>query len=68
MITIYETEDDQIVLNKNNSWIKTLYASCPEQATCFYQVFKDKQYETLKEWEQTLYDFQTGWEIVEEQD
>ena len=68
MITIYETEDDQIVLNKNYAWITTLYASCPEQAMCFYHAFKDKQYETIEEWEETLYDFQTGWEIVEEQD
>jgi hypothetical protein len=65
-ISIWDIEDEMIVLNQNNKWLKTIYASCPEQALAFYLAFKDKQYSTTEKWQTTLKDFQIGWECAEE--
>ena len=64
MIYICGTEDELIILNKHGSWHETIYASCPQQAKEFYSSYKDKRYNTIEDWENTLYDFQVGWEIV----
>jgi len=55
-----------IVINQNNKWAKTLYASCPQQALSFYDNYKNQKFPTLEAWENLFHDYQAGWECDEE--
>jgi len=66
LIYIWGTEDDMIVLNKEGSWIHTIYASCPEQAKRFVESFKNSRFNTIEEWDDAYHDFDAGWQCYEE--
>lgn len=54
LIECISSEDEMIILHRGGKHVKTLYSSCPEQASDFVRLFRGGKLPTTTAWELTL--------------
>lgn len=67
-ISVFDREDEMIVLHQGGKYLTTLYASCPEQAADFVAAYGHAQWTTLDDCTGLLKSYREHWKSKDTED
>ena len=60
-IRCVSSEDEMLTFHQSGKWLETLYASCPEQASDFLDMYEEHIFNTMDDARKLLIHFDSQW-------